>query len=69
MIKKRFQIRGMHCVACAMTIDGAIEDLHDVQAADTNYAHQYVSVEYDAEKLSEREIIQAIETAGYEVVS
>ncbi|MHB8626429.1 MAG: heavy-metal-associated domain-containing protein [Aggregatilineales bacterium] len=65
MIKKRFQIQGMHCVGCAMTIDGAVEDLPGVKSATTNYARQVAEVEYDEQKVTEAQIVAAIQAAGY----
>ena len=66
LTKKRFQIQGMHCVGCAMTIDGAVEDLPGVKSASTNYARQVADIEYDEKKVSEGQIIAAIQTAGYQ---
>ncbi len=65
MIKQQFKIQGMHCVGCAMTIDGAVEDLPGVKSASTNYKRQVAVVEYDEAKLTEVEILQAIQDAGY----
>lgn len=69
MAKQRFQIAGMHCVGCAMTIDGALEDVAGVRSADTSYAKQVVDVAYDEQKVSLDQIISAIRDAGYQVVS
>lgn len=68
MMKKRFQIQGMHCVGCAMTVDGAIEDLPGVKSTSTNYARQTVDVEYDEKKVTEAQIITAVKQAGYKAV-
>ena len=68
MTKKRFQIQGMHCVACAMTIDGALEDLPGVKCATTNYARQVVDVEYDDQRVTNEQMILAIRNSGYEVI-
>ena len=65
MIKQQFKIQGMHCVGCAMTIDGAVEDLPGVKSASTNYKRQVAVVEYDEAKVTEVEILQAIHDAGY----
>jgi Cu+-exporting ATPase len=65
MTKKRFQIQGMHCVGCAMTVDGALEDLPGVKSASTNYARQIADVEYDEKQITEAQMIAAIEQAGY----
>lgn len=67
MTTQRFQVKGMHCVGCAMTIDGALEDLAGVKSATTHYAKQVVEVEYDQEKISEAQIVAAVEKAGYRV--
>lgn len=68
MTKKRFQIQGMHCVGCAMTVDGALEDVPGVQSATTNYARQVVDVEYDEHKVSDEQIVEAVQAAGYQAV-
>lgn len=65
MTKKRFQIQGMHCVGCAMTIDGALEDMQGIQAATTHYARQVVDVEYDDRKVTDEQILATIQDAGY----
>lgn len=65
MTKKRFQIQGMHCVGCAMTVDGALEDLPGVKSASTNYARQIADVEYDEKKVTETQLIAAVEQVGY----
>lgn len=69
MVKRRFQIQGMHCVGCAMTVDGAIEDLPGVKTASTNYARQVVDVEYDEKKTDEAQIIDAVQKAGYKAAA
>jgi copper chaperone CopZ len=68
MAKQQFQIRGMHCVGCAMTIDGALEDIPGVTKAVTHYARQMTEVEYDEKRLKAHDLILAIELAGYEAV-
>ena len=54
MIKKQFRVQGMHCVGCAMTVDGALEDLAGVKSASTSYAKQVVDVVYDETKVTEK---------------
>lgn len=65
MVKKRFQIKGMHCVGCAMTIDGALEEVPGVKSASTNYARQFADVEYDEREVTDEQIINAVRAAGY----
>ncbi len=68
MKKQRLQIQGMHCVGCAMTVDGALEDLPGVKSASTSYARQTAEVEYDEQKVTEAQLIAAVEQAGYKAV-
>jgi Cu+-exporting ATPase len=65
MAQIRLHIEGMHCVGCAMTIDGALEDLPGVRSASTNYARQMVDVDYDERIVSEAQLIAAVAAAGY----
>ncbi len=65
MIKKQFRVQGMHCVGCAMTVDGALEDLAGVKSASTSYAKQVVDVVYDETKVTEKKLIEAVQKAGY----
>ena len=69
MAKTRFQVQGMHCVGCAMTVDGAVEDLPGVRSATTNFARQVIDVEYDEQQVSSAQIMSAIEEAGYKATS
>ena len=61
----KVKISGMHCVSCAMNIDGALEDLSGVKAAKTNYAKAETVVEYDDKTTNEGEIIKTIVGTGY----
>ncbi len=65
MTKQRFQIQGMHCAGCAMTIDGAVEDLPGVKSAASYYARQIAEVEYDEGQVTETQIVAAIQAVGY----
>ena len=67
MVKKKLRIEGMHCVNCAMIVDGALEELAGVKAASTNYARQCVDVEYDEEQVTVDDLVRAIGAAGYQV--
>lgn len=69
MTRQKFRIQGMHCVGCAMVVDEAVENLAGVKSASTNYARQIADIEFDEKKITEPQIIAAIETAGYKVVT
>lgn len=63
--KKTFKIVGMHCTSCAINIDGELEDTEGVVSSNTSYAKQQVEVEFDAGKVSEKNILNAVKRAGY----
>lgn len=65
--KKEFKVLKMHCVSCAMNIDGELEELEGVISSDTNYAKGKTVLEYEPEKLDFNEIKKVIEKLGYEV--
>ncbi|MDE2312511.1 MAG: heavy-metal-associated domain-containing protein [Patescibacteria group bacterium] len=67
MITKRvFKINGMHCTACAMNIDGDLEEAVGVKSASTNYARQETAVEYDDAQIAPEAIVEIIKKTGYE---
>jgi len=61
----RFSINGMHCVACALNIDSAIEDLPGVMSSSTNYANSSTVVKGRKNEVSVTALLTAIKTAGY----
>lgn len=63
------KIQGMHCTSCAMNIDGLLEDIDGVSEASANFARQEVKVVYNSEKVSEKTLIETIQSAGYSVQS
>ncbi len=65
MTKKMFKISGMHCTACAMSIDGELEDSEGIKNANTNYAKSQTEVEFDDKKISDKQIVKIIEKTGY----
>jgi copper chaperone CopZ len=65
LTKKIFIIIGMDCVACAINIDGDLEDREGVKGAKTSYAKAQTEVTYDPEKVTEKEILSIIKQSGY----
>ena len=65
MLKKIFKIKGMHCTACAMDIDGELEDTEGIKESNTNYAKQLSEIIFDPGKVSEEKIRDIIKGLGY----
>lgn len=68
MTKKQIRVEGMHCAGCAMTVDGALEDLPGVESASTSYAKQVVEIVYDETEVTEKALFEAVTKAGYKPV-
>lgn len=66
IIKKKLKIDGMHCSSCAMSIDFDLEDVEGVKSAQTNYAKQESSIEFDPECVKIEDILQVIRRLGYQ---
>lgn len=60
MKKIKLNIFGMHCTACAMNIDGELEDAEGVKEAKTNYAKQQTEVTFNPQKINPEKIISII---------
>jgi Cu+-exporting ATPase len=67
-MKVTLPIEGMHCAACAQTIEKALQRLEGVRAT-VNLASEEATVEYDPQRISLQEVIQTIRDAGYDVGS
>lgn len=60
--KKIYKISGMHCVSCAMLIEGELEDRGIVGTC--SYAKGIVEVE-DTGAVRDETVKEAVEAAGY----
>lgn len=60
-------IEGMHCPSCAISIDGALEEMEGVVKAETNYAKGVVRVVFDPKRVRTEELQKAILQVGYKV--
>ena len=61
----KIKIDDMHCTACAMVIDGDLEELKGVKCASTNYAKSVCEIEFDPNQVKIEDIINQIEKSGY----
>ncbi|ALS02631.1 ATPase [Enterococcus silesiacus] len=66
---KTFDIEGMTCASCAQTVEKATAKLTGVTKSTVNLATEKLNIEYDENKLSEKDIQKAVSDAGYEALS
>ncbi len=61
------RIRGMTCATCAGAVESALKARHGVSKANVNFAAEKATVEYDPAVIGEKDLVRAIEDAGYGV--
>lgn len=65
MLKKTYQVAGMHCSNCAMNIEGIEDDLPGIKQITASYQKGQMVVEFDEGRVSEIQILAAVEKRGY----
>jgi len=65
--KSQIKINGMHCAACAQTIEKALSKAEGVDKALVNYATETAYVEYDDNLADEKKLAEIVKETGYTV--
>ncbi len=65
----RLDLRGMTCANCAGTIEERVAGLEGISEVDVNYATDEGTVTYDPDQVSLRDVVAAVDDAGYGVVT
>ncbi len=65
MPKHVFSVKGMHCSACVMTLEGLEDELAGIRSLKVSLHKQRAEIDYDDKKISEDEIRRAFEGKGY----
>ncbi len=63
--KQGYNISGMHCASCALTIENNLKKLPGIKTANVNFATQKATVEYDCDNCDDQKVFQAVKSAGY----
>jgi len=67
--EKEYKVTGMTCANCALAIERALKEVDGVEKATVNLAIEKATVRYDPEKAGPKELVKAIEDAGYGVAA
>jgi len=59
------QVQGMTCEGCAAMIEGALSKTKGVQTARVSFKGQRAGIQFDPAQVDEKELIAAVEKAGY----
>ncbi len=67
MAQKEFKIEGMSCGHCVMAVKKELQKIENLKIDNVEIGS--AKVEYDENQIDNQKIIEAIEEAGYKVVS
>jgi len=62
-------VRGMTCANCALTVERTLEKLDGVEQAVVNFASEEAAVAFDPTRLELDSVVEAIDRAGYGVLT
>lgn len=68
MKEETFDVLGMTCAACQANVTKAVSKLDGVQSADVSLLSNSMKVEFDPEKVTPEQIMQAVDHIGYQAV-
>jgi len=66
MVNKTYRVEGMHCPNCAMNVESIEDDLQGIKQVSASYQKGRMVVEFDEAKVSEAQILAALEKRGYQ---
>ena len=66
MVNKTYRVEGMHCPNCAMNVESIEDDLPGIKQVSASYQKGRMVVEFDEAKVSEAQILAALEKRGYQ---
>lgn len=64
-MKAKFDVTGMTCSACSTHVEKSVAALEGASSVNVNLLQNSMTVEYDPAKLTEVQIVAAVEKAGY----
>jgi copper chaperone CopZ len=62
-------VSGLHCASCSMLIEMTLGDVPGVESVKCSHATGETTVEFDATTVSLRQLKEAVQSAGYDVVN
>lgn len=68
MIKKTYNIKGMHCASCSSLIEMTLKKIEGVFSVEANYATETAKISFDETKISPENLSKKIEPLGYSFI-
>ena len=65
--EKTLKVVGMHCPSCVSSVELFLTDVDGVDEAKADLDSGNVEVKYNADKVKDEDLIEAVEEAGFKV--
>ncbi|MCL5666152.1 MAG: heavy metal translocating P-type ATPase [Patescibacteria group bacterium] len=62
---KQFHVKGMHCASCVAVLEQSLKKVSGVSVASVNLAAEEATVKYDSDRVSEKDLSEAVTQVGY----
>ncbi|MGL4388550.1 MAG: heavy metal translocating P-type ATPase, partial [Brevinema sp.] len=62
-----FQVKGMHCTACASRLEKSLGKISGVDSCSVNFASNSLIINFDSQKISIKNIVELSEKAGFRI--
>lgn len=66
--KENYPVTGMSCASCALSVETVLSNQEGVVSCNVNFANNTATVEFDASQISEQDLKQSVEDAGYGLI-
>ncbi len=67
MKEVKLNIEGMHCTGCSTRLEKVLNNVDGVEDAKVSLEEKKADIKYDETQISEKELIEAVEDAGFKV--
>ena len=68
MKEVKLNIEGMHCKGCSTRLEKVLNNVDGVESAKVSLEEKKADIKYDEAQVNEKELIEAIEDAGFKVI-
>ena len=68
MKEVKLNIEGMHCTGCSTRLEKVLNNVDGVEGAKVSLEEKMADIKYDETQVSEKELIEAVEDAGFKAI-
>ena len=68
MKEVKLNIEGMHCTGCSTRLEKVLNNVDGVEGAKVSLEEKKADIKYDETQVSEKELIEAVDDAGFKAI-